>query len=79
MSPPPTVQPDTIILLPGSGAEIGGGQNAPEAEVTDSVGADTLVPDRDDNLGASIMDTEAEKTKTPDQPEQLQRVEQRQK
>ena len=51
-------------------AEIGGEQSAPGAK--DLVGADTSVPDRDADPGATSVDTEIERTKTPERPEQSQ-------
>ena len=66
MSPP--AQPSA----PGSDAEIGGEQSAPGAEAMDPVRADSSAPDQDANPGVTSMDTEIERNKTPERPEQTQ-------
>ena len=66
MSPP--AQPSA----PGPDAEIGGNRSAPGAEAMDPVGADTSAPDRDADPGVTSMDTEIERNKTPERPEQTQ-------
>ena len=64
--PAPSRAADSGGMPPsGSAAETGGGSSVPEFESMDMTGADTSVPERDTDLGAGILSTETETTKTP--------------
>ena len=50
--------------------------STPGTEIPDSVRADTSAPDRASDPGVTSVDTEVEKTKTPERPEQTQQQQQ---